>query len=72
MYKLGLNTLISFADAKALLDICTEIEREPLLIQEEEIPPSILPRTVHRSPSQIPYHQTDNEVEYDNLNDVNK
>ncbi|XP_076098203.1 ral GTPase-activating protein subunit alpha-1-like isoform X5 [Mytilus galloprovincialis] len=60
----------SLNNAKALLDICTEIEREPLLIQEEEIPPSILPSTVHRSPSQIPYHQTDNEVEYDNLNDL--
>ncbi|XP_071163711.1 ral GTPase-activating protein subunit alpha-1-like isoform X38 [Mytilus edulis] len=60
----------SLNNAKALLDICTEIEREPLLIQEEEIPPSILPSTVHRSSSQIPYHQTDNEVEYDNLNDL--
>ena len=56
-----------FTDAKALLDICTDSEREPLLIQEEE---SALPVAVHRSPSQIPYYHTNEDEEFDNLNDV--
>jgi CMP-2-keto-3-deoxyoctulosonic acid synthetase len=37
------------------------------LIQEEE---SAIPVALHRSTSQIPYHQTNEDEEFDNLNDV--
>lgn len=37
------------------------------MIQEEE---SALPVAVHCSPSQIPYYHTNEDEEFDNLNDV--
>jgi hypothetical protein len=59
--------VLSICHAKALLDICIDSEREPLLIQEEE---SAISVALHRSTSQIPYYQTNEDKEFDNLNDV--